>query len=78
MDRLGALNKGPAIIPVNGAHAFPFGVIVGNKPGSANMGLVYPKTKPTCGVRGRLGHLRDNFCVVVTMVHLVVSSNSLT
>ena len=72
----GALNKGLATIPVDEAHAFPF--IVENEPGSAVVGLVCPKTEPVCGVGGRLGLLRDSFCVAAMMVHSIVSNNSST
>jgi hypothetical protein len=50
VDRSAALNEGPAIIPVDGACPFPF--VVGNEPGSAVVGLVYPKTEPVCRVGG--------------------------
>jgi hypothetical protein len=53
-------------------------VAVGKESGSAGENLVCPKTEPVCGVGGQLGRLRDNFCVAVTIVHSVVSSNSLT
>jgi hypothetical protein len=76
MDRLAALNEGPVIISIDGALCFPFAV--GNEPGSADVGLVCPKTEPVCGVRGWLGHPRDSFCVAATMVRSVVSSNSST
>jgi len=75
-DRSGALNEGPAIIPVDGAHPFPF--VIGNEPGSAVAGLVCPKTRPVCGVGGWLGLLRDNFYVAAMMVRSVVSNNSST
>jgi hypothetical protein len=52
VDKLAALNEGLVIIPDNGALCFPFVVAVGNKPGSADVGLVCPKTKPVCGVGG--------------------------
>ena len=78
VDKLAALNEGPVISPVDGCLYFPFPVVVGKEPGSANVGLVCPKTKPVCGVRGGLGHLRESFCVVAMMVHSVVSSNSST
>jgi hypothetical protein len=71
-----ALNEGPAVIPVDRAHPFPF--VIGNEPGSAVVGLVCPKTGPVCGVGGQLGLPRDNFCVAATMVHSVVSNNSST
>ena len=73
---MAVLNEGPAIIPVDGARPFPF--VVGNEPGSAVTGWVCPKIGPACGVGGRLVLLRDNFCVVATMVHSVVSNNSST
>ena len=47
-----ALNEGPAIIPIDGALCFPFAVVVGNEPGSADAGLACPKTEPVCGVGG--------------------------
>ena len=50
MDRLAALNEGPAIIPVDGARPFPF--VIGNEPGSADAGQVCPKIGPVCGVGG--------------------------
>jgi hypothetical protein len=53
VDKLAALNEGPAVILAdNDAHAFPFGIVVGNEPGSADAGLVCPKTEPVCGVEG--------------------------
>jgi hypothetical protein len=61
-----------------GACCFPFAVAVGNNPGSVAVGVDCPKTELVFGVWGQLGHLRDNFCVVATIVHSVVSSNSLT
>ena len=73
---MAALNEGPAIIPVDGACPFPF--VVGNEPRSAVVGWVCPKTEPVCGVGGRLGLPRDNFCVAATMVRSVVSNNSST
>ena len=34
VDKSAALNEGPAVIPADDdAHAFPFGVVVGNEPG---------------------------------------------
>jgi hypothetical protein len=78
VDKSAALNEGPMIILVDGALCFPFVVAVGNEPGSADVGLVCLKTEPVCGVGGRLGHLRDSFYVAATMVHSVVSNNSLT
>jgi len=79
VDKSAALNEGPAVILADDdAHAFPFGVVVGNEPGSADTGLVCPKTKPVCGVGGRLGRLMDNFWVAVTMVHSVDSNSSST
>jgi hypothetical protein len=39
-DRLGVLDEGPAVVPVIGALAFPFGVLAGNDPRSAVVGLV--------------------------------------
>ena len=78
MDKLAALDEGLAISPVEGCLYFPFPVVVGKEPGSADAGLVCPKNEPVCGVRGQLGHPRDSFCVAATIVHLVVSSNSLT
>jgi len=71
-----ALNEGPAISPADGTCCFPF--VTGNEPGSADVGLVCPKTELVCGVGGQLGRLRDSFCVVATIVRLVVSNNSLT
>ena len=70
-----ALNEGLAIIPVDGTLCFPFVVAVGKEPGSANVGLVCPKTELVCGVGGQLGRLRDSFCMAATMVHLVISNN---
>jgi hypothetical protein len=62
MDKSAALNEGPVVILADDdARAFPFGVVVGNEPGSADTGLVCPKTEPVCGVGGWLGHLIDNF-----------------
>jgi hypothetical protein len=78
VDKLAALNKGPAISPVEGCLCFPFLTVTGKEPGSADVGLVCPKTEPVCGVGGQLGRPRDSFCVAATMVHSVVSSNSLT
>jgi hypothetical protein len=68
-----ALNEGPARSPADGACCFPFVVAIGKEPGSADAGLVCPKTKPVCGVGGRLGHLRESFCVAATIVRSVVS-----
>ena len=79
VDKLAALNEGPAIILADDdARAFPFGVVVGNEPGSADTGLVCPKTELVCGVRGRLGHPIDNFWVAATMVRSVNSNSSST
>jgi hypothetical protein len=47
-----ALNEGLAISPVDGCLCFPFLVVTGKEPGSADVGLVCPKTKPICGVGG--------------------------
>jgi hypothetical protein len=77
-DKSVALNEGPAISPVDGCLCFPFPVVTGKEPRSADAGLVNPKTEPVCGVGGRLGHLRDSFCVAATIVHLVVSNSSST
>ena len=52
MDRLVALNEGPAISPIDGCLCFPFLVVVGKEPESAVVGLVCPKTEPVCGVGG--------------------------
>jgi len=76
VDKSAALNEGPWIIPVDGALCFPFAE--GNEPGSVDVGLVCPKTELACGVWGRLGLLRDSFCVAATMVRSVVSNNSST
>ena len=73
-----ALNEGLAISPADDTRCFPFVVAIGKAPGSADADLVCLKTKPVCRVGGRLGHPRDSFCVAATMVHSVVSSNSLT
>jgi hypothetical protein len=73
-----ALNEGPAISPVDGYLCFPFLVVTGKEPGSADVGLVCPKTKPVCGVGGQLGHPRDSLCVAATIVRSVVSNNSST
>jgi len=78
VDKSAALNEGPAISPVDGCLCFPFLVVVGKEPGSADVGLVCPKTEPVCGVGGQLGRPRDSFCVAATMVRSVVSSNSST
>jgi hypothetical protein len=78
VDKSAAVNEGLAISPVDGCLCFPFLVVVGKEPGSADAGLVCPKTEPVCGVWGRLDRLRDSFCVAVTMVCSVISSNSLT
>jgi hypothetical protein len=40
MDRPGVLDEGPTVVVVGVALAFPFGVLVGNDPGSAVVGLV--------------------------------------
>ena len=73
-----ALNEGPAIGPVKGCLCFPFPVVVGKEPGSADVGLVCPENEPVCRVGGRLGHPRDSFCVVAMIVRSVVSNSSLT
>jgi hypothetical protein len=73
-----ALNEGLVIIPVDGILCFPFTDAIGNEPGSADAGLVCPKTEPVCRVGGRLGRLRDSFCVAATIVRSVVSNSSLT
>jgi hypothetical protein len=78
VDKSAALNEGPAVSPVEGCLCFPFLVVVGKEPGSADVGLVCLKTKPVCGVGGRLGCPRDSFCMAAMMVHSVVSSNSST
>ena len=78
VDKLAALDKGLAISPIEGCLYFPFPVVVGKEPGSADVGLVCLKTEPVCGIGGQLGRLRDNFYVAATIVRLVVSSNSLT
>jgi len=78
VDKLAALNEGPAISPVDGCFCFPFLVVTGKEPRSADTGLVCSKTEPVCWVGGRLARLRDSFCMVATIVHSVVSSNSLT
>ena len=77
VDKLAALNEGSAISPVEGCLCFPFLVVIGKEPGSADAGLVCLKTEPVCGVGGRLG-LRDSFCVAVTIVCSVVSNSSST
>jgi hypothetical protein len=43
-DKSAALNEGPAISPIDGCLCFPFLVVVGKEPGSADAGLVCPKT----------------------------------
>ena len=73
-----ALDEGPVISPVEGCLCFPFPVVVGKEPKSADVGLVCPKTEPVCGVGGRLGRPRNNFCVAATIVRSVISSNSST
>ena len=78
MDKLAALNEGPAISPVNGTLCFPFVVAIGNEPRSTDVGLVCPKTELVCGVGGQLGNPRDSFCVAATVVHSVISNNSST
>jgi hypothetical protein len=78
VDKLAALNEGLAISPVDGVLCFPFADAIGNEPGSADVGLVCPKTKPVCGVGGQLDCPRDSFCVAATMVCSVVSNNSST
>jgi hypothetical protein len=79
VDKSVALNEGPAVIPADDdARAFPFGVVVGNEPGSADTGLVCPKNEPVCSVGGRLGRPIDNFWVAVTMVRSVDSNSSST
>jgi len=78
MDKLVALNEGLVIIPVDGALCFPFAAAIGNESGSADAGLVCPKTELVCGVGGQLSHLRDSFCVAVMMVCSVISSSSST
>ena len=52
MDKSAALNEGLAIGPVDGILCFPFLIVIGKEPGSADVGLVCPKTKPVCGVGG--------------------------
>jgi hypothetical protein len=52
VDRLAALNEGLVISPVDGCLCFPFPVVTGKEPGSADAGLVCLKTKPVCGVGG--------------------------
>jgi hypothetical protein len=52
VDKLVALNEGPAISPADGCLCFPFPVVVGKEPESADTGLVCSKTEPVCGVRG--------------------------
>jgi len=78
VDRLAALDAGPAIVPVEAYLCFPFPVVTGKEPGTAVVDLVCSKTELVCGVWGRLGRPRDNFCVAVTMVRSVVLSNSST
>jgi hypothetical protein len=78
VDKSVALNEGLAISPVDGCLCFPFLVLIGKEPESADAGLVCPKTELVCRVGGQLGCLRDSFCVAATMVHSVVSSNSST
>jgi hypothetical protein len=78
VDKSAALNEGPVISPIDGCLCFPFPVVIGKEPGSADAGLVCPKTEPVCRVRGRLGRPRDSFCVAATMVRSVVSNNSST
>jgi len=78
VDKLAALNEGPAISPVKGCLCFPFPAVTGKEPGSVDAGLVCPKIEPVCGVGGRLVHPRDSFCVAAMMVRSVVSSNSST
>jgi len=50
VDKLAALNEGPAISPVDGTLCFPFAGAIGKEPGSADAGLVCPKTELVCGV----------------------------
>jgi hypothetical protein len=52
VDKLAALNEGLAISPVDGCLCFPFLVVIEKGPGSADVGLVYPKTEPVCRVGG--------------------------
>jgi hypothetical protein len=78
VDRLAVLVEGLLILSGVGAHCFPFVAVVGNDPGSVEVGVDCPKIKPVFRVWGQLGHLRDNFCVAAMMVHLVVLSNSST
>jgi hypothetical protein len=77
-DKLAALNEGLAISSIDGCLCFPFLVVTGKEPGSADVDLVCLKTRPVCRVWGQLGRPRDSFCVAVTIVHSVVSNNSLT
>ena len=51
-DKSAVLNEGPAISSVDGCLCFPFLVLTGKEPGSADVGLVYPKTGPVCRVWG--------------------------
>jgi hypothetical protein len=78
VDKSVALNEGPMLSPVDGCLCFPFPVVTEKEPGIVVVGLVCPKTELVCGVWGRLGRLRDNFCVAATMVRSVVSSTSST
>jgi len=78
VDKSAALNEGPAISPADGCLCFPFPVVIGKEPGSADAGLVCPKTEPVCGVGGRLGRPRDSFCVAAMIVRSVVSNSSST
>jgi hypothetical protein len=73
-----ALNEGPAISPANGCLCFPFLAVIGKEPGSADVGLVCPKTEPVCGVGGSLGRPRDSVCVAAIIVCSVVSNSSST
>jgi len=50
VDKSVALDEGPAISPVDGCLCFPFPVVIGKEPGSADVGLVCPKTEPVCRV----------------------------
>jgi len=52
VDKLVVLNEGPVISPVDGCLCFPFPVVTGKEPRSADVGLVDPKTEPVCGVGG--------------------------
>jgi len=78
VNKSAALNKGPAISPVNGCLCFPFPVIIGKEPRSADAGLVCPKTELVCRVEGQLGRPRDSFCVAAMIVYSVVSNSSST